>query len=74
MRSACNKLIEAVGMDSSEYASHSCKRGAALAALEAGLSQVQVQDLEHWTSSAMVVRYAGADPTLREALADVIKI
>jgi hypothetical protein len=27
MRSACKKLIEAVGMDSSKYASHSCKRG-----------------------------------------------
>jgi hypothetical protein len=56
MRSACKKLIEAVGMDSSEYASHSCKRGAALAALEAGLSQVQVQHLSSLASSAMVVR------------------
>jgi hypothetical protein len=37
MRFPCKKLIEAVGMDSSEYALHSCKRGAALAALEAGL-------------------------------------
>jgi hypothetical protein len=74
MRSACKKFIEAVGMDSSEYASHSCKRGAALAALEAGLSQVQVQDLGRWASSAMVVRYTGADPAVREALADVIKI
>jgi hypothetical protein len=71
MRSACKKLIKAVGMDSSEYASHSCKRGAALAALEAGLSQVQVQDLGGWASSAMVVSYAGADPAVREALADV---
>jgi hypothetical protein len=54
--------------------SHSCKRGAALAALEASLSQVLVQDLGRWASSAMVVRYAGAEPAVREALADVIKI
>jgi hypothetical protein len=74
MRSPCKKLIKAVGMDSSEYASNSCKRGAALAPLEASLSQVQVQDLGRWASSAMVVRYAGAEPAVREALADVIKI
>jgi hypothetical protein len=28
MRSSCKRLIEAAGMDSSDYASHSCKRGA----------------------------------------------
>jgi hypothetical protein len=61
-------------MDLTDYESHSCKRGAALAALEAGLSQVQVQDLGRWASPAMVVRYAGADPAVRETLADVIKI
>jgi hypothetical protein len=45
MRAACKRLIEAVGLDPSLYASHSCKRGGALAAMEAGLSQVQIQDL-----------------------------
>jgi hypothetical protein len=74
MRSSCKKLIESVGMNPTDYASHSCKRGAALAALEAGLSQVQVQDLGRWASSAMVVRYAGVNPAVRKALADVIKI
>jgi hypothetical protein len=39
MPAACKRLIEAVGLNSSDYASHSCKRGAALAAMEAGLSQ-----------------------------------
>jgi hypothetical protein len=45
MRAACKRLIEAVGLDPSLYASHSCKRGGVLAAMEAGLSQVQIQDL-----------------------------
>jgi hypothetical protein len=50
------------------------QEGAAMAALEAGLSQVQVQDLGRWASLAMVIRYVGADPAVWEALADVIKI
>jgi hypothetical protein len=31
MRAACKRLIGAVGLDSRDYASHSCKRGGALA-------------------------------------------
>jgi hypothetical protein len=42
MRASCKPLIEAVGLDSTCYASHSCKRGAALTAMEAGLSHVQI--------------------------------
>jgi hypothetical protein len=30
--------------------------------------------LGRWASSAIVVRYAGADPAVREALANIIKI
>jgi hypothetical protein len=45
MRSSCKKLIASMGLDARDFTTHSCKRGGALAALEAGLSQVQVQDL-----------------------------
>jgi hypothetical protein len=74
MRAACKRLIEAVGLDPSLYASHSCKRGGALAAMEAGLSQVQIQDLGRWSSSSMVARYTAGDASVREALSDVIRI
>jgi hypothetical protein len=59
IRAGCKQLIEAVGLDSTRYASHSCKRGAALTAMEAGLSHVQIQDLGRWANSSMVLMYAG---------------
>jgi hypothetical protein len=74
MRAACKRLIEAVGLNSSDYASHSCKRGAALAAMEAGLSQPQIQEPGRWSSASMVGRYAGGDPESRMALAEVVRI
>jgi hypothetical protein len=42
MKSDCKWLIESVGLNGALYARHSCKRGGALAAMEAGLSQVQI--------------------------------
>jgi hypothetical protein len=74
MRAACKRLIAAVGLDPTYYASHSCKRGGALAAMEAGLSQVQIQDLGCWASASMVGRYAGGDSAVREGASEVIRI
>jgi hypothetical protein len=74
MRSACKRLIRAVGLDSRDYASHSCKRGGALAAMEAGLSHTQIQDFGRWASASMVGRYAAGDPVAREAASEVIRI
>jgi hypothetical protein len=74
MRFGCKRLIEAVGLDSTRYASHSCKRGAALTAMEAGLSHVQIQDLGRWASSSMVLRYAGGDSSSRQAAAEAVRI
>jgi hypothetical protein len=74
MRLACKRLIGAVGLDSRDYASHSCKRGGALAAMEAGLSHSQIQDLGRWASASMVGRYAAGDPVAREAASEIIRI
>jgi hypothetical protein len=74
MRAACKRLIEAVGLDPSLYATHSCKRGGNLADMEAGLSQVQIQELGRWSSSSMVARYTAGDASAREALSDAIRI
>jgi hypothetical protein len=74
MRDGCKRLIEAVGLDSTRYASHSCKMGAALTAMEAGLSHVQIQDLGRWASSSMVLRYAGGDLSARQAAAEAVRI
>jgi hypothetical protein len=74
MRAGCKRLIEAVGLDSTRYASHSCKRGAALTAMEAGLSHVQIQDWGRWASSSMVLRYAGGDSSARQTAAEAVRI
>jgi hypothetical protein len=74
MRATCKRWITAMGLDPSSYASDSCKRGGALAAMEAGLSQVQIQDLGRCASASMVGRYAGWDSAVREALSEVIRI
>jgi hypothetical protein len=73
MRATCKGLKEAGGLNSSDYASHLCKRGPALAAMEAGLSQPQIQELGRWSSASMVGRYAGGDPESRMALAKVVQ-
>jgi integrase len=59
MRKACKVLIVDSGLDPTLYTTHSCKRGAALQALKAGLTDIQIQDLGRWTSASMVARYAG---------------
>jgi hypothetical protein len=63
-----------VGLDSTRYASHSCKRGAALAAMDAGLTHIQIQDLGRWASSLMVLRYAGGDSSARQTAAEAVRI
>jgi hypothetical protein len=74
MWAACKRLINARGLESMDYATHSCKRGAALAAMEAGLSQAQIQDLGRWASANMVGRYTGEDPAAREAAKEAIRL
>jgi hypothetical protein len=74
MQAACKPLIDATGLESMDYATHLCKRGAALAAMEAGLSQVQIQDLGRWASANMVGRYTGGDPVAREAANEAIQL
>jgi hypothetical protein len=74
MRSSCKKLIASTGLDARDFPTHLCKRGGALAALEGGLSQVQVLDLSFWASATMVSRYAGGDPAAREAAAEFVGV
>jgi hypothetical protein len=74
MRAGCKRLIEGVGLDSTRYVSHSCKRGAALAAIDAGLTHIQIQDLGRWASSSMVLRYAGGDSSARQSVAEAVRI
>jgi hypothetical protein len=74
MRAGCKRLIEAVGLASKRYACHSCKRGAALAAMDAGLTHIQIQDLGRWASSSMVLRYPGGDSSARQTAAEAVGI
>jgi hypothetical protein len=74
MRSACKRLIESIGLDGALYATHLCKRGGALAAMEAGLSQVLIQDLGRWASASMVARYTTGNPVARLLMSNAIKI
>jgi integrase len=73
MRAACKRLIKASGLDTGEYATHSCKRGAALEALKAGLTGPQIQDLGRWSSASMVARYSSGDAGLRSAMTDTFR-
>jgi integrase len=73
MRAACKRLIKASGLDPGEYATHSCKRGAALEALKAGLTGPQIQDLGRWSSASMVARYSSGDTGLRSAMTDTFR-
>jgi hypothetical protein len=74
MRASCKTLIAASGLDPSEYAIQSGKRGGALMALQAGLSTAQIPELGRWSSSAMVSRYAKGDDDTRENLAEACRI
>jgi hypothetical protein len=70
MRSCCKDLIEAAGLDPTAYATHSSKRGGAIEAMKAGLSDAQIQELGRWSSSTMVARYArGEEASLGSSLA-----
>jgi hypothetical protein len=70
MRKACKVLIADSGLDPTLYATHSSKRGAALEALKAGLTDIQIQDLGRWTSASMVARYAGGDASVSNKMVD----
>jgi hypothetical protein len=74
MRGCCKDLIVAAGLDPTEYATHSSKRGGTLEAMKAGLSDAQIQELGRWSISMMVARYARGDEETRDALAGAIRI
>jgi hypothetical protein len=61
IRAAYKSLIKASGLAPGDYATHSCKRGAALDALKAGLTGPQIQDLGRWSSASMVSRFSSGD-------------
>jgi hypothetical protein len=74
MRGCCKDLIFAAGLDPTEYATHSSKRGGTLEAIKAGHSDAQTQKLGRWSSSTMVARYARGNEETRNALAGAIRI
>jgi integrase len=73
MRAACKRLIKASGLDPGDYATHSCKRGAALEALKAGLTGPQIQGLGRWSSASMVASYSSGEAGLRLTMTDTFR-
>jgi hypothetical protein len=73
MRAACKSLIEAAGLDPRDFATHSSRRGGALAASRAGATGPQIQDLGRWHSAAMVARYTVGDIAFRSELIDLFR-
>jgi hypothetical protein len=73
MRASCKTLIAAAGLNPKEFASHSSRRGGALAASMAGATGPQIQDLGRWHSAAMVARYTVGDVAFRSELIDLFR-
>jgi hypothetical protein len=71
MRAACKALIVGAGLDLKEFATHSSRRGGALAASRAGATGPQIQDLGRWHSAALVARYTVGDVAFRSELIDL---
>jgi hypothetical protein len=51
------RTIKAIGLDLSRFASHSVKRGGALAAAQAGLNDVELTRVGNWKSPNMAALY-----------------
>jgi hypothetical protein len=62
--------IKSIGLDPSLYASHSAKRGGALAAAEAGLNDVEITQVGQWNSAEMAARYIAGSETFRNRSID----
>jgi hypothetical protein len=74
MRNSCKLLIVAASLNASLFATHSSKRGGNLEAMKQGLTDVQIQELGHWSSASMVARYIRGSEEARDNLANVVRI
>jgi hypothetical protein len=74
MRNSCKLLIVAASLNVSSFATHSSKRGGNLEAMKQGLTDVQIQELGHWSSASMVARYIRGSEEARDNLANVVRI
>jgi hypothetical protein len=64
------KSIKAIGLDPTRYASHSAKRGGALAAAEAGLNDTELTRVGNWASPEMAAHYLRGSEDFRNRLID----
>jgi hypothetical protein len=66
-RSGVKALITAVGLDPSKYATHSARRGAAVAAASAGATPAELAELGRWKSADMPLAYIRGSGKVRNA-------
>jgi integrase len=66
-RSGVKALITAVGLDPSKYATHSARRGAAVAAASAGATSAELAELGRWKSADMPLAYIRGSGKVRNA-------
>jgi hypothetical protein len=64
------RMIKAIGLDPSRFASHSAKRGGALAAAQAGLNDVELTRVGNWKSPNMAALYLRGSEEFRTQLID----
>jgi hypothetical protein len=65
--------IKGIGLDATRYASHSAKRGGALAAVKAGLNSAQLTLVGNWASSEMAARYLEGSEAERNRLVGLFR-
>jgi hypothetical protein len=66
-RSGVKALITAVGLDPSKYATHSARRGAAVAAASTGATPAELAELGCWKSADMPLAYIRGSGKVRNA-------
>jgi hypothetical protein len=67
------KVIASIGLDPSRFASHSAKRGGALAAAQAGLNDVELTRVGNWSSPDMAALYLRGTEEYRTKLIDAFR-
>jgi hypothetical protein len=65
--------IKAIGLDATRYASHSAKRGGALAGAQAGLDSARLTLVGQWKSPEMSARYINGGVELRNRSIDLFR-
>jgi hypothetical protein len=71
---ASNKaMIKRIGLDPRCFASHSARRGGALAAAEAGFSEADLLVAGNWKSTEMAAQYIRGSEAYRNGLLDKIR-